>query len=143
MSGIETLDYALMHAAKSSYLGTDHFTVADLSDCEAIEYDALRRDFPYDHERLDEIVELLVGTACSGKKYIRVSGEDYPVEAVNFQLLKLNSEHIRFVFDCLKENTTRIQNIRQYLLATLYNAPITIGNYYSALVNHDICDGMI
>ena len=103
-----------------------------------IEYDALRHDFPYDHDRLDEIVELLVETVCSGKKYIRVSGEDYPAEVVRTRLLKLNSEHIRFVFDCLKENTTRIRNIRQYLLATLYNAPTTIGNYYSALVNHDM-----
>ena len=108
-----------------------------------IEYDALCCDFPYDHDRLDEIVELLVETVCSGKHYIRVSGEDYPAEVVKSRLLKLNSEHIRFVFDCLKENTTRIRNIRQYLLATLYNAPITIGNYYSALVNHDMYGGSI
>ena len=110
---------------------------------ENIEYDALRCDFPYDHDRLDEIVELLVETVCSGRQYIRVSGEDYPAEAVKSRLLKLNSEHIRFVFDCLKENTTKIRNIRQYLLATLYNAPATIGSYYSALVNHDMYGGSI
>ena len=105
---------------------------------ENIEYDALCCDFPYSHDRLDEIVELLVETVCSGKQYIRVSGEDYPAEVVKSRLLKLNSEHVRFVFDCLKENTTKIRNIRQYLLATLYNAPATIGSYYSALVNHDM-----
>jgi len=110
---------------------------------ENIEYDALRCDFPYDHDRLDEIVELLVETVCSGKQYIRVSGEDYPAEVVKSRLLKLDSEHIRFVFDCLKENTTKIRNIRQYLLATLYNAPATIGSYYSALVNHDMYGGSI
>ena len=52
--------------------------------------------------------------------------------------LKLDMEHIKFVFDCLKENTTKIRNIKQYLLTTLYNAPTTIGNYYSALVQHDL-----
>lgn len=110
---------------------------------ENIEYDALRHDFPYDHDRLDEIVELLVETVCSEKQYIRVSGEDYPAEVVKSRLLKLNSEHIRFVFDCLKENTTRIRNIRQYLLATLYNAPVTIDSYYTALVNHDMYSGSV
>lgn len=105
---------------------------------ENIAYDGLLHDFPYDHDRIDEILELLVETVCSKKKYIRVSGEDYPAQVVKSRLLKLDSEHIRFVFDCLKENTTRIRNIRQYLLATLYNAPATIGNYYSALVNHDM-----
>ena len=110
---------------------------------ENIEYDALCCDFPYSHDRLDEIVELLVETVCSGKQYIRVSGEDYPAEVVKSRLLKLDSEHIRFVFDCLKENTTKIRNIRQYLLATLYNAPATIGSYYSALVNHDMYGGSI
>lgn len=57
--------------------------------------------------------------------------------------LKLNSEHIRFVVGGLKENTTRIRNMRQYLLATLYNAPLTIGNYYRSLVSHDMSEGFI
>lgn len=105
---------------------------------ENICYDALLYDLPYDHDRIGEIVELLVETVCSGKKYIRVAGEDYPTEVVKARLLKLDSEHIKFVFDCLKENTTKIRNIRQYLLATLYNAPTTIGSYFSALVNHDM-----
>ena len=105
---------------------------------ENICYDYLRFDLPYDHDRLEEILELLVETVCSTKKYIRVAGSDYPAEVVRSRLLKLEMEHIKFVFDCLKENTTKIRNIKQYLLTTLYNAPTTIGSYYSALVQHDL-----
>ena len=105
---------------------------------ENIDYDILLSDMPYDHDRLEEILELIVETVCSTKKYIRVAATDYPAEVVRSRLLKLDAEHIRFVFDCLKENTTKIRNIKQYLLTTLYNAPTTIGNYYSALVQHDM-----
>ena len=105
---------------------------------ENIDYDILLSDMPYDHDRLEEILELIVETVCSTKKYIRVAGTDYPAEVVRSRLLKLDAEHIRFVFDCLKENTTKIRNIKQYLLTTLYNAPTTIDNYYSALVQHDM-----
>lgn len=108
---------------------------------ENISYEILRQDMPYDCDRLDEIVELMVETVCSTRKQIRVSGSDYPAQVVKSRLLKLDSEHIRFVFDCLKQNTTRVRNIRQYLLAVLFNAPTTIWNYYSALVNHDMHGG--
>ena len=105
---------------------------------ENIGYDYLLQDLPYDHDRIDEIVELMVETVCSGRKSIRVAGNDYPKEVVKSRLLKIDGEHIKFVFDCLRENTTKVRNIRQYLLATLWNAPTTIGSYYSALVNHDM-----
>lgn len=105
---------------------------------ENIDYDILLADMPYDHDRLEEVLELLVETVCSTKKYIRVAGADYPAEVVRSRLMKLTAEHIKFVFDCLKENTTKVRNIKQYLLTTLYNAPTTIGNYYSALVQHDL-----
>ena len=105
---------------------------------ENISYDYLIEDLPYDHDRLEEILELIVETVCSTRKYIRVAGTDYPAEVVRSRLMKLDMEHIKFVFDCLKENTTKIRNIKQYLLTTLYNAPTTIGNYYSALVQHDL-----
>ena len=108
---------------------------------ENISYDYLLEDLPYDHERLEEMLELIVETVCSTKKYIRVAGTDYPAEVVRARMLKLDMEHIKFVFDCLKENTTKIRNIKQYLLTTLYNAPTTIGNYYSALVQHDLYGG--
>ena len=77
-------------------------------------------------------------TVCSTRSRIRVAGNDYPAEVVRSKLLKLNSEHIRFVMDCLKQNTTRIRNIRQYLLAMLFNAPSTMNSYYTALVAHDM-----
>ncbi len=106
---------------------------------ENIDYDLLLQDYPHDRERIDEIVELMVETVCTGKEYIRISGDDYPAEVVKARLLKIDGEHIRFVLDCLKENTSKIRNVRQYLLATLWNAPTTISNYFSARVNHDWC----
>lgn len=72
------------------------------------------------------------------RKFIRIAGDDKPAEVVKAQLMKLNSDHLRFVLMCLKENTTQVRNIRQYLLATLYNAPLTMSNYYTARVQHDI-----
>ena len=105
---------------------------------ENIGYEALLEESPGDRERVDELVELLTETVCSQREYIRIGGNDLPRESVKSRLLKLDREHIRFVLDCLERNTTRIRNIRQYLLTTLYNAPVTIDNYYTALVNHDL-----
>ena len=105
---------------------------------ENIDYDVLAGDPCVDREQLDEIVALVQETVCSTRSRIRVAGNDYPTEVVRSKLLKLNSEHIRFVMDCLKQNTTRIRNIRQYLLAMLFNAPSTMNSYYTALVAHDM-----
>ena len=104
---------------------------------ENIDYDVLKNDPHVDREQLDEIADLLQETVCSTRSQIRVAGNDYPAEVVRAKLLKLNGEHIRFVMDCLKQNTTKIRNIRQYLLATLFNAPSTMNSYYTALVAHD------
>ena len=89
---------------------------------ENIDYDALAGDPCVDREQLDEIVALVQEAVCSTRDRIRVGGNDYPAEVVRSKLLKLTGEHIRFVMDCLKQNTTRIRNIRQYLLAMLFNA---------------------
>ena len=105
---------------------------------ENIDYDVLTSDPHIDREQLDEIVDLVQETVFSTRSQIRIAGNDYPAEAVRSKLLKLNSEHIRFVMDCLKQNTTRIRNIRQYLLAALFNAPSTMNSYYTALVAHDM-----
>ena len=105
---------------------------------ENIDYDVLASDPHVDREQLDEIVDLVQETVCSTRSRIRVAGNDYPAEVVRSKMLKLNSEHIRFVTDCLKQNTTRIRNIRQYLLAMLFNAPSTMSSYYTALVAHDM-----
>ena len=105
---------------------------------ENIDYDVLASDPHVDREQLDEIVDLVQETVCSTRSRIRVAGNDYPAEVVRSKLLKLNSEHIRFVMDCLKQNTTRSRNIRQYLLAMLFNAQSTMSSYYTALVAHDM-----
>ena len=105
---------------------------------ENIDYDVLASDPHVDRELLDEIVDLVQETVCSTRSRIRVAGNDYPAEVVRSKLLKLNGEHIRFVMDCLKQNTTRIRNIRQYLLTVLFNAPSTMNSYYTALVAHDM-----
>ena len=105
---------------------------------ENIDYDVLVDDPHVDREQLDEIVDLVQETVCSTRSRIRVAGNDYPTEVVRSKLLKLNGEYIRFVMDCLKQNTTRIRNIRQYLLTALFNAPSTMNSYYTALVAHDM-----
>ena len=105
---------------------------------ENIDYDVLASDPHVDREQLDEIAQLVQETVCSTRSRIRVAGNDYPAEVVRSKLLKLNSEHIRFVTDCLKQNTTRIRNIRQYLLTVLFNAASTMNSYYTALVAHDM-----
>lgn len=110
---------------------------------ENVSYEILLQDFPYDRDILTEILELMVDTVCTTRSTVRISGDDKPAEVVKSQLLKLDSEHIRFVMKGLKDNTTRIRNMRQYLLATLYNAPLTIGNYYRSLVSHDMSEGFI
>ena len=125
---------------------------------ENIEYDYLIQDRSIDREQLDEIVDLMLETICTSRKTIRVAGDDsyqpqndlkrqktirvagddYPAELVKSKFMKLGGEHIRFVMDCLRENTTRVRNIKQYLRAMLFNAPSTINNYYTALVAHDM-----
>ena len=102
-----------------------------------IEYNYLLDQYPYERETIRGILDLLVDTYCSKRKYIRVAGDDKPANVVKSQLAKLNSSHIQYVTDCLKENTTDVRNIKQYLLATLYNAPTTISPYYQAKVNYD------
>ena len=98
----------------------------------------LQKDYPYDVDKLENILELVVETVCSKRQIIRIGGDDRPVEVVKSRFMKLDSEHIRYVLDCFKENTTKIRNIRQYMLASLYNAPTTIGSYFDALVRHDM-----
>lgn len=108
---------------------------------ENIEYDIMRQQLGYNADLLDDILDIMVDTVCSSKRMIRIGGEDYPREAVKSRLLKINGEHIGYVIDCLKENTTKVRNIRAYLLTSLYNAPTTINSYYTALVNHDLYGG--
>ena len=105
---------------------------------ENIEYDFWKNSDRIDHEMLDEITELIVDTVCSARKTIRIAGDDYPAEVVKSRFLKLDSSHVQYVMDCMKDNTTYVRNIKKYLLAALYNAPTTINSYYSSLVQHDM-----
>ena len=91
-----------------------------------IEYDHLIQNCKIDKDRLDEIVDLMLETVCTARKTIRIAGDDYPAELVKSKFLKLNSSHIEFVLDCMRENTTKVRNIKQYLKAVLFNAPSTI-----------------
>jgi len=105
---------------------------------ENIEYDILSADNRISKDKLDEMVDIMLETVCSLQDTISIAGNQYPAEIVKSRFLKINSSHIQYAFECLNENTTRIRNIKKYLMAVLYNAPVTMGNYYTALVNHDL-----
>jgi hypothetical protein len=92
-------------------------------------------------ERVDEAVELILETLAAQRPYIRIAGDDFPAAAVKSRLLKVDAAHVEYVFGCLDENTTKIRNIKSYLLTALYNAPATMDSYYRAEVNHDLYGG--
>ncbi|MSS89308.1 helix-turn-helix domain-containing protein [Eisenbergiella tayi] len=126
--------------------GRDAMSVTEIENyreliLENIEYDCLKRRYPLYQDDLNEIVELLVETVCAKRKTTRISGADFPHEIVRSRFLKLDSSHIEFVMDCLQKNTTQVRNIKQYLLAVLFNAPTTMNNHYTSLVNHDMHAG--
>ena len=103
---------------------------------ENIEYDCMVSR--YGKERLDETVELMLEVVLSKRPFIRIAGDDFPREVVKGRFLKINSDHLEYVFDCIDKNTTKVGNIKAYLLAALYNAPATMDSYYRAEVNHDL-----
>lgn len=105
---------------------------------ENIEYDILTVKLKQDISMLDEIVDLLTETVCTQKDSVIIAGDVYPSAVVKSKLLKLNAEHIEYVLDCMKSNTTEVRNIKKYLLAALFNAPSTMDSYYTARVNHDL-----
>ena len=108
----------------------------------SLEMDLLLRLYPDDEDTIYQIVDLLVDTCDSKRKLIRIAGDDKPAEVVLSRLKKLNADHIRFVLDCLAANTSPIRNMKQYLLAALFNAPTTIQLYYQNKVNHDLAARM-
>ena len=120
---------------------TDAYSVYEEIIKDNIEYDYLIQDRYLDRDRIEEILALILETVCTKRRTIRIAGDDHPAELVKAKFMKLNSEHIRFVLDCMQENTTKIRNIKQYMKAALFNAPSTIGSYYTSLVSHDMADG--
>ena len=104
-----------------------------------IEYDIKKQSMSAaDQKYVDEIVELMVETLCIKKDPILIAGAEYPCQLVKSKLLKIDSSHIEYILWCLKKNTTKIRNIKAYLLTCIFNAPSTMHNFYQAEVNHDL-----
>ena len=110
---------------------------------DSLDYDALINDYPFDKGLIDEMVEILVDTVCSGKARVMISGDYKPIQVVKGKLMKLDMTHIAYVLNCFKENGTKVKNIRAYLLSSLYNAPSTINAYYTAMYQNDRAEGRI
>lgn len=108
---------------------------------ESLSIDVLLRENLGEEETILGILDLLVDVCCSKRSVIRIAGDDKPLAVVKSRFMKLNAEHIRYVLKCLSENTTRVRNIRQYLLTALYDAPATIRPFYQAWVNNDMATG--
>ena len=105
-----------------------------------IEYDTVWINTPEkDRKYVDEMVELMVEMLCIKKDPILIAGAEYPCQLVKSKLLKIDSSHIEYILWSLKKNTTKIRNIKAYLLTCIFNAPSTIHNFYHAEVNHDLC----
>lgn len=141
-SNTDNNDTDLSYTGNPIYPGRDADGMAERRSYESyfrrvLEIDLLKQQYPYDREILQEILDLVVDTVCTKREYIRIASDDRPKDVVKSRFMKLDSGHIQYVMDCLKENTTDVRNIKQYLLAALYNAPGTISSYYSAKVNHD------
>ena len=108
---------------------------------ESLSIDVLISENLGEEETILDILDLLVDVCCSKRSVIRIAGDDKPLAVVKSRFMKLNAEHIRYVLKCLSENTTRVRNIRQYLLTALYNAPATIRPFYQTWVNNDMATG--
>ncbi|RKJ77780.1 replication initiator A domain-containing protein [Butyricicoccus sp. 1XD8-22] len=108
-----------------------------------IDYPDLLRMYPYDAEILDGYVELMVDACCTRREFIRVDQEDKPAEVVKSHFLKLTGEHISYVLDCMRDNPTKIGNIKAYTLTALYNAPMLMSQYYTSRASHDMAQGQL
>ena len=106
----------------------------------SLEIDLLLRLYPDDEDTLYQIVNLLVDTCATNRKLLHIAGDDKPAEVVRSRFMKLNADHIRFVLKCLAENSSPIRNMKQYLLASLYNAPTTMQLSYQNQTNHDLAN---
>ena len=125
---------------KSDRIGYDEVKTYRQIIKENIDYDVLSVNLNRDASMLDEIVDLMTETICTQKSSLVIAGDTYPAAIVKSKLLKLTSEHIEYVIDCMRENTSDIRNIKKYLLAALFNAPSTIDSYYTTKVHHDMAN---
>ena len=107
---------------------------------ENIDYDIVMQDYKWKHRDMyEELYQIICDVVCVARQEIRIAGEDYPYSLVKSKFLKLKKSHLEYVIGCMDRNTTKIANIKAYLITALYNAPNTISHYYSAEVNHDMC----
>lgn len=130
---------------KSNHIKTDKQTIGyEEMECyselikENISYGILQERYPYDKELLDGIYELILEVVLTQGESVLIASNKYPTQLVKSKFLKLDSSHVQYVMDCLRGNTTKVKNIKKYLLASLFNAPSTIKGYYQAEVNHDM-----
>lgn len=106
---------------------------------ENIDYDVMMSNKQWnDREMYDELFQLICEVVCVPSKSVRIAGKDYPYSLVKSKFLKLNSSHLEYVIGCMERNTTKVANIKSYLITALYNAPSTMSHYYTAEVNHDM-----
>ena len=103
---------------------------------ENIDYDILKEK--YTDGMLDELISVMAEAICGKSETVRIGGNEFAREVVKSQLLKITDEHVEYVLDCIKKNTTKIRNIKAYMLTCIYSAPQTISSYYTAEVNHDL-----
>lgn len=110
---------------------------------EVLEIDLLRRRYVTERETIDGILDLVTDVCCTKRKMVRIAGDDKPAEAVKSRFMKLNAGHIEYIIHCLSNNSAKVRNIKQYLLAALYNAPSTISPYYQSMVKYDMANGCL
>ena len=103
-----------------------------------IEYDILLQKFPTKHAMIDEIVNLMVEVLCSKRETITIASDTHPIEQVKERFKSVDSGHIEYILECLDNNTTKIFNIKKYLMSVIFNAPKTMDNYYTSAVKYDL-----
>ena len=141
MNTLSTSDFLRPSTGFSASFGMES-VILELLDADLvkknIDFDVLLHTYSREQDLVEEIYQLILETVQTEKDMIRIAGEYYPAGFVKGKLLKLNYSHIEYVLECMDKNTTKVRNIKQYLLAALFNAPSTIGSYYKAEVNHDM-----
>lgn len=105
---------------------------------ENIDYESLLISNPYEKKQIDEILDLIVEMVMNKNDKVLIASSWYPASLVKSKFMKLDYSHIEYVLHCLQGNTSKVKNIKKYLLAALFNAPSTITGYYQAEVNHDM-----
>lgn len=137
LCGIDKKNIYLISSTDSD-AGLDEYTSYSELIKDNLDWDILCDRYPYDRELLEGIYDLILETVLCKSGTVLIARNEYPVQLVKSKFLKLHSGHIEYVVDCLKGNTSKVRNIKKYLLAALFNAPTTISGYYQAEVNHDM-----